>query len=163
MHEYFKTLACYNAWANERLYAACRLLTPEEYFLDRQAFFTSIHGTLNHLLVGDKIWLARWRGVDSGMTSLDHILYNDFENLALARKIEDQTLIDFVNALDDKQLEGSLTFKNLAGDMLTRPWKYMLGHLFNHQTHHRGQVHNMLSQARQETPVLDLHYFVQTR
>jgi uncharacterized damage-inducible protein DinB len=162
MHEYFKTFARYNTWANERLYAACLLLTPEDYFLDRKAFFTSIHGTLNHLLVADKIWLGRWQVVDSGMTSLNQILYEDFNSLFHARKIEDQKLIDFVDSLDPKQLEGSLTYTNMAGQSLTRPWTYMLGHLFNHQTHHRGQVHNMLSQAGQEPPVLDFHYFVQT-
>lgn len=162
MKEYFKTFAYYNHWANERLYATCLLLTPDDYFLDRKAFFTSIHGTLNHLLVGDRIWLGRWQGVDSGITSLDQILYPDIKSLAQARKIEDQKLIQFIESLDSDLLEGSLTFKNMSGQSLTRPWKFMLGHLFNHQTHHRGQVHNMLSQAGQEPPALDFHYYVQT-
>ena len=162
MKEYFKTLMRYNAWANDRLYASCQLLSSEAYFLDRHAFFTSIHGTLNHLLVGDKLWLARWRGVDSGVTALNQILYPDLDSLSHARKAEDQSLISFIDAFDAAQLDGSLTFYTLAGQAKTVPWKYLMAHLCNHQTHHRGQVHNMLSQAGQEPPVLDLYYYLST-
>ncbi len=160
MKSYFQTLAHYNAWANNRLYTACRALSDPDYFLDRKAFFNSIHGTLNHLLVADRIWLGRWSGVDSGLSSLNQILYPDLASLSTARVIEDQKLIDFIDAFDASQMEDLLTYNNLSGSTKTNPWKFLMAHLFNHQTHHRGQVHNMLSQAGQEPPSLDLHYYL---
>lgn len=160
MKPYFQTLANYNTWANQRLYDACQQLTPEAYFLDRKAFFTSIHGTLNHLLVGDIIWLSRWQNKDSDIKSLDKILYPDFDSLKQARQVEDKKLLAFINNFDEAKLNDLHHFHNLAGEAKTQKWLYMFGHLFNHQTHHRGQVHNMLSQAGLETPALDLHYFI---
>jgi uncharacterized damage-inducible protein DinB len=159
MKDYFQMLAHYNAWANNRLYASCEKLHADDYFLDRKAYFHSIHGTLNHLLVGDRLWLGRWESIDSGIKKLDEILYANFQTLRKARKEEDQRLIDFINTFPSQKLDASHLYRNLSGEEKTGIWKLMFAHLFNHQTHHRGQVHNMLSQARIEAPVLDLHYY----
>ena len=86
---HFQTLATYNRRANERLYDACTELTEEERRLDRKGFFRSIHGTLNHIMVGDRIWLARFGGQEAPSTGLDAILYDDFEALRAARVAED--------------------------------------------------------------------------
>src|SRR4051794_30228644 len=75
---YFGELARYNAWANERLYAACGELADTERKAPRPAFFGSIHRTLNHLLVGDRVWLSRLAGEAHGIASLDQELYEDF-------------------------------------------------------------------------------------
>jgi uncharacterized damage-inducible protein DinB len=113
MKEYFKVLARYNRWANELLYDSCVQLTREEYLEDRQAFFRSIHGTLNHLLVTDRLWLGRFENRDSGITALYQILYADFNSLLQARKKEDETIIQFIDQIDPKKIEENFTFKNL--------------------------------------------------
>ena len=92
--EHFQSLARYNQWANQRLYGACRAL-PEEAYHDRReaAFFGSIHGTLNHILLGDRVWFDRVEGERTeGISSLDQILYRDFTSLAHARAFQEELL-----------------------------------------------------------------------
>lgn len=161
MKENFKTLARYNRWANELLYNNCGKLSEEEYFKDRKAFFKSIHGTLNHLLIGDRIWLGRFTNIrPAGISALDQILYSDFESLKTARKAEDEKIIEFVDQLDPLKISENLHYKNLSGKDQIFQLMLLLTHLFNHQTHHRGQVHNMLSQANASPPQLDFYYFL---
>lgn len=160
MKEHFKKFAHYNRWANIRLYENCSKLSPQDYLQERQAFFTSIHGTLNHLLVADKIWLGRLKNINSSITALDQILFTDFTSLLEARKKEDEDLIEFINTLDANKLNDDFSFVSLAGKKSSMPLKWVLTHLFNHQTHHRGQVHTMLSQAGAEPPAIDLYYFL---
>lgn len=160
MKDYFITMSLYNRWANSQLYKACGELPSNEYLKARKAFFGSIHGTLNHLLAGDRIWLGRFKHVDSGITALDKILYSDFASLLDARKKEDENIIEFVDQLDSKKITDNFSFKTLAGKERSLPLMWLLSHLFNHQTHHRGQVHNMLSQADISPPSIDLYYFL---
>jgi uncharacterized damage-inducible protein DinB len=156
---YFQTLARYNQWANERLYAACAELADADYRAPRQAFFGSIHGTLNHLLVADRIWMGRLQGPESGLKQLNQILYEDFAELRAARVAEDRRLIHFVDGLSQQSLDGVLAYKTTAGVPQETPLLWTLAHLFNHQTHHRGQTHGLLSQTAVAPPPLDLLIF----
>jgi uncharacterized damage-inducible protein DinB len=153
-------MALYNTLANRRLYGACARLPERERKECREAFFGSIHGTLNHVMVGDRIWLARFSGRETPSTNLDAIIYEDFEELCEARREEDARIEAFVSGLDVGLLAGEITYLNNEGRTLTDPVALLLAHFFNHQTHHRGQVHDMLSQTEVEPPVLDLHRVV---
>lgn len=157
MRNHFILFSRYNLWANRTLYAAIATLPPEAIACDRQGFFGSILGALNHLLVGDRVWLARMLSEDySWFHSLDQMLHTDFETLRQAREALDQHILATVPTLP---LEGDLAYVNSRGEPSRAPWTIILGHVFNHQTHHRGQVHGMLSQAGIVPPPLDLLYF----
>ena len=152
-----RLLARYNRLANERLYEACAALTDEERKRDRRGFFRSIHGTLNHIILGDRNWLTRFHGGEAPSTGLDAILYDDFAELRAARTVEDDRLEAFARDATPALLAGSIRYVNNEGRLLEDPTDLLALHLFNHQTHHRGQVHDMLSQAGAKPPVLDMH------
>ena len=158
--DYFRTMAGYNRWANRLVYEAVATLSDADYRLHRKAFFGSIHGTLNHLLVGDWIWLNRLAGEPDPVKSLDEILYDDFASLRSAREAEDARLIETVDPFDEAGLAADLVYRLFDGSAGRTPHHYVFAHLFNHQTHHRGQVHNMLSQTGFKPPQLDLIYFL---
>ena len=160
MSEHYTTFAKYNAWANHRLYDACQKLTNDDYMQDRKAFFGSIHHTLNHLLVVDKLWLSRAQKKEADFRALNQILHDDLNSLLEARIKQDHDLILWSNTLSNDALESVITYHTLAGEKCEMQMKWILSHLFNHQTHHRGQVHNMLSQAGINPPPLDLYYFL---
>ncbi|HIK15073.1 MAG TPA: damage-inducible protein DinB [Leptolyngbyaceae cyanobacterium M33_DOE_097] len=155
--QHFQMLAHYNALANQKLYDACAQLSDAERKLIRPAFFKSIHGTLNHIMVGDRIWFGRFAGQEVPSTGLDTILYDNFAELQQARLKEDTRILEFVATLTEAFLAQSITYRNNAGVVHTDPTDVLLAHLFNHQTHHRGQVHDMLSQTEVAPPSLDLH------
>ena len=159
MLDHVRDFARYNTWVNRRLYAACAQLSDEDYRKDRKAFFHSIHNTLNHILIGERIWLARLTKADHGVKTLDEILYDGFAALRRAREAEDARLERYVDSLDDAQLASILNYKTMAGPMGALPVATILSHLFNHQTHHRGQVHAMLTQTNVPAPQLDLLYY----
>jgi uncharacterized damage-inducible protein DinB len=148
-------MAAYNSAANNRLYAACALLDDAARKQNRGAFFRSIHGTLNHLMVGDLIWMARFEGGEAPSTGLDVELYSRFEALARARQNLDRRIEDFFATLADP--DRTIAYVNNEGRNFTDPLSLLLPHFFNHQTHHRGQVHVLLTQAGVDAPVLDLH------
>ncbi len=157
---YFTKLALYNRWANQRLYRAVRLLPRETYMADRDMFFKSIHGTLNHILVADRLWLHRITGAGEKPDRLDQILYEDFDSLKAARDAEDERIIGLVRGYEETQFAKTLSYVNTKGLNLADPYQLVFAHVFNHQTHHRGQVHGALSQAGQEPPALDIIYFL---
>ena len=143
----FSLMARFNAWANERLYGVVAGLSDAEYRDDRKAFFGSIHNTLNHLLVGDRLWLARIEGTEHGIHALDQILYDDFAALREARQAEDARFTALVDSYEEVRLEAPVTFRRMSGgggEMSMRLDRILLT-LINHQTHHRGQVHAMLT------------------
>lgn len=154
---HFRMLARYNALANRRLYEACARLGDAERKKERPAFFGSIHGTLNHVLVGDRIWLARFGGEDMPSTNLDAVLYEDFDELRRAREREDERIEAFASGLTEGFLGGTIRYVNNAGKTYEDPIRLLVAHFFNHQTHHRGQIHDMLTQTNVPPPVLDLH------
>lgn len=160
MKEHFETFARYNVWANHRLYETIAPLPDAQYREDRGAFFGSLHGTLNHILVGDRAWLCRITGAGTQPASLDQILYDDFASLRQARVAEDERIIRIVEGLDAERLAGTIAYHSMTGGSFKQPLAQVLAHLFNHQTHHRGQAHTLLSQLGREAPPLDLAYFL---
>src|SRR5919107_1560497 len=149
---YFATLARYNSWANGRLYDAVARLGEAEYMKPRPAFFGSIHATLNHILVGDRLWIARIEEHTPPPLKLDQILYGDLVALRVARVAEDEHIINVVAGLDEARLDEELHYTTTKGERQRTRLRLVLGHFFNHQTHHRGQAHNMLSQTAAAPP-----------
>lgn len=149
-------MARYNRWANARLYASVAALSDEEYRRDRGAFFDSIHATLNHILVGDRVWTSRIVGEYSGIKSLDEIVHDQFATLQSARTAMDEHIVRLVDRLSvglDGGLDGQVCYRSVAGGpKQSSPVRHILLTLLNHQTHHRGQVHCMLTQAGCENP-----------
>jgi len=158
--EHVRLLALYNRLANERLYDACAALSDAERRLDRMAFFRSILGTLNHIMVGDRIWLAHFEGRKAPSTGLGAELYADFEALRAARAEEDARIDRFAADLTPADLVGTIRYVNNEGRELEDPFDLLVVHFFNHQTHHRGQVHDMLCQAGRRSLVLDMHRII---
>ncbi len=158
--DHFRTMARYNQWANERLYAACAKLHENDLFLQRPSFFGSIHATLNHILVADRIWMGRLTGHPAKIARLDEILYGDFAGLRVARTAEDAQIVAYCDALDEPTANTTLRYTNMAGESLATPVRWVLTHFFNHQTHHRGQTHGLLSQTGVSPPPLDLLYYL---
>jgi uncharacterized damage-inducible protein DinB len=156
--EHFRMFALYNRWANERIYGCAAQLTPEALAEDRGAFFGSLLGTLNHLLVTDRLWMSRLEGTSLRGTRLNEVLYEDFGDLSAARRAQDQTVIAFVHDLSEERLAETLDYATTSGAPQSQPIHQVLAHLFNHQTHHRGQAHHLVGLAlgREKAPVLDL-------
>ncbi len=153
----YSLMARFNAWANERLYECAAQLSEEAYRADRKAFFGSVHRTLNHLLVVDRLWSGRIDGVDRGIRALDQILYDDFASLRAARRKEDEHLIASVDGLGEERLAAPVRFRAITdGGIYDARTDHILLTLFNHQTHHRGQVHALLTQSGITPPPLDL-------
>jgi uncharacterized damage-inducible protein DinB len=150
--------ALYNRWANKRLYSCAAQLTPGALAEDRGAFFRSLLGTLNHLLVTDRIWMSRLEGISPRGTKLDEVLHENFDELAAARSAQDQRIVDFVFGLSEDRLAKPLDYATTSGAPQSQPLHQVLDHLFNHQTHHRGQAHHLIGLAvgQEKTPVLDL-------
>jgi uncharacterized damage-inducible protein DinB len=159
---HFQQLAAYNRWANARLYGAALDLTDHAYRLHTGVFFSSLHGTLNHLLLTDRLWLKRLTGEGDHPTRLDTILYEDRSELARARIAEDNRLMVVVGKYDDARLASFHKYKTMSGVPQLQVLADILLHLFNHQTHHRGQAHACLSiLTGGEPPSLDLLVFQQ--
>ena len=163
MHRHFRMFAAYNQWANRLVYEACADLTDEEYRTDKGAFFGSAHRTLNHLLTADRIWLRRITGEGSLPATLDAILFDDFSELRAARAAEDERIIAVVDSLTEEKLAASFTYTPISNPVpITQPLAPVLSHLFNHQTHHRGQLHMILTALGKPSLVLDLVYFIRS-
>jgi len=145
MKPHFSTMARYNAWANARLYAAARGLPDESYRKNVGAYFDSLHGTLNHLLVTDRIWMRRMTGSGDHPARLNAVLFDDLPSLEAARKAEDDRIIRYVDGLSEEDIGKDLSYATTKGVPHRNPLGEVLAHLFNHQTHHRGQAHAILT------------------
>jgi uncharacterized damage-inducible protein DinB len=145
MKSHFSMMADYNAWANGRIYGMARRLPDEQYRRDVGAYFKSLHGTLNHIMVADLIWLCRLTGTGDHPTRLNAIVFDDLPSLSAARQQEDQRIIAYVDSLSDAQLEETWDYRTLDGALQRQRRRETLAHLFNHQTHHRGQAHAILT------------------
>ncbi|WP_424993775.1 DinB family protein [Oceanicaulis sp.] len=153
-------MAAYNTWANARLYDAATALNDFERKRDVKAYFTSLHGTLNHMLTADRIWLKRLTGEGDAPDRLDAVLFDQFSELREAREVEDKRLMDYASEVRADQLGDTLDYVNTRGEAKALPLGVVLTHLFNHQTHHRGQATHILRQLGvAEPPSLDLLYF----
>jgi uncharacterized damage-inducible protein DinB len=157
MKSHFLMMARYNRWANARLYDAIDKLPDELYRKDIGLFFRSLHGTLNHILAGDRIWMHRLDGKGRRPARLNEIQHEDFDELREARKAEDERILGYVEGLAEDDLEKVLAYTNTRGQSFHDPLSQILPHVFNHQTHHRGQAHTGLSLLTgAEPPSLDL-------
>ena len=168
MKSNFELLATYNQRMNQRLYESASVLPVSELEADRGAFFRSIMGTLNHILVGDTIWLKRFADHEAGFSSLEHIrdlrspitledmLYTKWESLSEARAKMDEVFLHFATGITERDLASTLEYKNTKGLRFAKNFGQILLHVFNHQTHHRGQATTLLSQAGVDVGVTDL-------
>jgi|ERR1041385_2373510 uncharacterized damage-inducible protein DinB len=150
---YVQRMARYNRWQNANLYGVADALSDDERRCERGAFFGSVHATLSHLLWGDQIWMSRFVGAPppprpDGSIAGWIALNPDWSEMKRARVAFDETIIGWADRLDAQWLKGDLTYYSVGGkrDITGSRW-LMVTHMFNHQTHHRGQVHCLLTQA----------------
>lgn len=155
--ENFRQLADYNHWANRRLYAAALEMSDEQYRRTTGVFFGSLHGTLNHLLRADRVWLKRLTGEGQHPNRLDAILFEDRRELAQARMAEDARLKRVIDSYTADDLGKVVSYRTMAEKPQQQRLQEILLHLFNHQTHHRGHAHACCSIVTGiEPPPLDL-------
>ncbi|MEM9063241.1 MAG: DinB family protein [Pseudomonadota bacterium] len=160
MKSYFEMMADYNSWANNRLFDAVSELDDEDYRRDLGAFFNSLHGTLNHIYVADLIWMSRFRGLPNPPWKLSHIAHDDPSELRRRREALDRDIIGYTGALTERQLSEEFTYVTMTDHRrTTQALSPALAHFFNHQTHHRGQCHAMLTRVSDDAPAMDLVYF----
>lgn len=152
----------YNRWMNDKLYALAATLSDETRKRDVGAFFKSIHGTLNHLLLADRVWLGRFKGLNvpdgfmgPGIRSLDQELYVDFADLRRQRALTDDELSSWASGVGPEQLAAPLVYRR-GGQKIEVPLWWAVAHVFNHQTHHRGQLTTVLTQLGYDPGVTDL-------
>jgi len=160
---YVRAMAAYNAEMNRRLYTAATRLSDAERRAPRGAFWGSIHGTLNHLLWGDRQWMSRFDGWERPTTPIQQsgALIDDFAALGRARVEADAGTEAWAARVEPAWLDQDMTWHSgAAGRDVTKPRGLLVAHMFNHQTHHRGQVHALLTAAGQATGDTDLFLVV---
>jgi uncharacterized damage-inducible protein DinB len=145
MKKHFATMAKYNEWANVRLFRTAGTLEEALYRREVGAYFRSLHGTLNHLLVADRIWMRRLTGTGQQPEKLNTILFEDLPSLHAARVEEDSRIVAFVQSLDEPAFEEVWDYRTLNGTPQRQQRGEILAHMFNHETHHRGQAHAILT------------------
>ncbi len=152
-----QVMARYNRWMNERLYALCDGLEDDERRRDRGAFFGGIHATLDHIVYGDRAWLARFEGREDEMPTLGRLLHESWPELLRARRALDAEIEAWAAGIEPGWLAGPFRYRSQTdGIERTLPAWVLVVHLFNHQTHHRGQVTTLLSQLGLDPGVTDL-------
>jgi len=162
MHEHLTMMAQHNKWANARISEAISQIPEDDYLKDRGSFFGTIHGTLNHLLLVDRLWHGRMIGKPYPADRLDLIVAEDRDTYIRERAAEDDILIDFIASLSPEDLEGEISYSTLIGFSATDKRRVILAHMFNHATHHRGQAHDQLSRVPMDPPPLDLMIYLHT-
>ncbi len=168
LKNHFELLAAYNQWMNSKVYEAAGHLSATELAKGRGAFFGSTLGILNHILVGDIIWLKRFATHPScrsslrevadlqNPTSLDQMVFDDLASLSEQRIWLDRKIINWVAELSEGDLDFVLSYHNTKGIPANKRYSSLVLHFFNHQTHHRGQASTLLSQANVDIGVTDL-------
>jgi len=161
-------MAAYNEWMNAKVYDAARNLPGEELVANKNAFFGSILGTLNHLVIGDTIWLKRFAIHPANYSalqpirnlpapaSLDQLLFTDIQSLSEHRKWLDGVITRWARSTKESDLDHALNYTNMKGVAADRNFFSLIMHFFNHQTHHRGQATTLLSQAGVDVGDTDL-------
>lgn len=158
--DYFQMLARYNQWANRLLFSAGADLSAPDWHKDRGGAFPSLHHTLCHLYVGDRLWLSRFLQQDHPGFTLDAVPFDDFDGLWQARQQCDRDILAFADALDDETLSRSFTYTDSRGKQHRQVKGYLLAYFFNHQSHHRGQAHVMLHQETGTSLPMDFVYYL---
>ncbi len=159
--EYTKTMARYNAWQNKSLYGAADGLSEAEQQLDRGAFFGSIHSTLSHVLWGDTMWMSRFDGWElPSIEAPNGIEFGgSWAKMSAARQSADGRILHWAEQVSSGDLEGELCwFSGAVNREVCKPFALLITHFFNHQTHHRGQVHAMLTAAGAKPDDTDLPF-----
>ncbi|OJA04881.1 DinB family protein [Halomonas sp. QHL1] len=169
LQPHFALMASYNHWMNAKVYDAASKLSAAELTQERGAFFGSIFGTLNHIAVADTIWLKRFATHPSSTARtlavmidlptperLDHVMFDDLVGLKAHRQWLDTVIINWVAALTDDDLSTMLSYHNTKGVASKRHYSSLIVHFFNHQTHHRGQVSTLFSQAGVDIGITDM-------
>jgi uncharacterized damage-inducible protein DinB len=155
--EYCQLLAQYNHWMNERLYAVVSEFGEEERTLNRGAFFGSMHRTLNHILWGDRIWLARFTDLPYSVAAFGADMYADFADLTRERAATDTAILDWTRQVTPAWLAGTLEYRSASDGRNRHLAKWVAAtHLFQHATHHRGQLATLIKQAGGDTGITDL-------
>jgi uncharacterized damage-inducible protein DinB len=161
MKEHFEMFAAYNRWANGVVYGAARELGDEELNRNQGAFFGSMIGTLNHLLCADRIWMKRFTGAGDAPAALDTILHPGLDALESARRAEDARIIGWIGGLTHDRLVANFSYTPITNpEPVTQRLDSALSHFFNHQTHHRGQAHMILTSLGRPSLTLDLVWFL---
>ena len=145
LKERFDELAAYNRFVNGRLYQDAATLPDEVRKREIGLYFKSLHGTLNHLLVADYIWMRRLSDDGPQPERLSQILHDDFDDLRGARMAEDNRIFDFVTGLQPSDYDRVMEYRNSTGKLFQQRFAPALTHFFNHQAHHRGQAHAALT------------------
>jgi len=165
---HLQRMARYNQWMNQKLYAKAQLLSTDELVKDRGAFFTSILGTLNHILVADLFWFRRFASSKTHKqaleslqsmpkpTGLRDVLFEGITELQTARESMDALILSFSDTWDENNLKEAIRYRNMKGEKYQQELGALLQHVFNHQTHHRGQVTTLLFQAGVDPEATDL-------
>ncbi|WP_159875402.1 DinB family protein [Aquitalea denitrificans] len=160
--------ASYNQWMNDKLYQTAARLPEAALQRGMGAFFGSVFGTLNHIVVGDTLWLQRYRQHPAGFpalhalqditqpASLNGLLFDNLAALYTRRQLLDQVIIQLCAQLQDRDLDQPLAYHNTRGVAQCKNFHALLLHLFNHQTHHRGQATTLLSQLGEDVGITDL-------
>lgn len=155
--EHANMMARYNQWINDNLYSVCADLTDAERKADRDLFFSSIHGTLNHLLLADKLWLGRFTHQPFEVQGLDQELFSEFDPLREARADTDHLIREWTSGLTEAELTSDLEYRSVINPAPRRCLLWVaVTHFFNHQTHHRGQITAALSQLGRDYGTTDL-------
>lgn len=155
----YTLMAHYNQDMNSKMYRVCDTLSDQDRKQDRGAFFKSIHTTLNHILYGDRAWMKRFTGHDYVLKPMGEDIYDDYEALKAARVAMDQDILDFVNHIDEAWLKETMAYHSHAYSTTRHlPHWILLTHMFNHQTHHRGQISTLLTQLGLDIGVTDLPF-----
>jgi len=158
---YARMMARYNRWQNESLYGAADTLDDAARRAERGAFFGSIHGTLNHILWGDRVWMHRFAGTPKpgGGIADSPEMVADWRILCRERREFDAVIEDWASRLAPSWLTGDITWVSAVGNrQMSAPKALLVAHMFNHQTHHRGQVHAMLTAAGARPDDTDLTF-----
>ena len=154
---YYTAMAQYNQWMNQKIYVICAEIPDDKRKENLGAFFKSIHRTLNHLLYGDKAWMGRFLAQPFYVSNMGQDMYPDFEKLREERAITDLKIIKWTKNLSLEWLEKPFEYKsNIDGKTRILPTWLLVTHMFNHQTHHRGQLTTLLSQLGYNSGITDL-------
>ena len=166
--DHLRQMAAYNRWMNEKIYAAAATLPPDEVLADRGAFFGSIHATLSHIAVADTIWLQRFAAHPANYAALEPLRgvpiqrdlaaqpFGDLAALTSHRRFLDGVIEAWAQDVSEDDLDHALAYLNTRGEAFRKPYFFLAMHFFNHQTHHRGQVTTLLTQAGVDVGSTDL-------